>query len=514
MTSRHAAATPRMGRRLRGATVEAERQAAVDIRRKSQRQANADHQAQFAHLLAIADDPLLYPFADRLDAASAHDPRLGGRPRLQPTWAMLVFGQWISILGSASAAARNLADPRLWAMVTDTARALLPEGAAIPATGPTRDHWNYFLKRHLTPNLGALVAGFIDLAAIRARDVGLLDPATRHYARPDRTHTVGIDGTVMTSPLRTLESERVDTRTGEIRTIRQDPARCHYGEAGEEGMAWGTKFAIASTRSAMPGHRVVLGMSHIPHSGGGGEAGAFVRLLLQIAEANPGVGTIVADGAFYGTHIDQLQTRTGVPVVSPPTRRDKKHGGIIIGKYGHGAKHLPASKARDRAFADCPGHILVAAGGAVFEEVLDESGKRIHLEVPRGQVKRNKRANGAYAFYAQHTLECRHGNDTHAWWEPLTPTDDDRKARFNRCEYLRIVPGHHDDYPRVYGMRADTESLNAQLEHAFHKNRLPAWGLERQTIVMLLACFAQNSWARHVWHREAARQQAPPGTAA
>ena len=96
----------------------------------------------------------------------------------------------------------------------------------------------------------------------------------------------------------------------------------------------------------------------------------------------------------------------------------------------------------------------------------------------------------------------------------LTPTDTDRKASFNRCEYPRMVPGHHHDCPRVYGMRVDTESLNPQLAHAFHRNRIPAWGQQRQMIVVLLPFMAQNSWARHVWHREAARQQAPPGTAA
>ena len=128
--------------------------------------------------------------------------------------------------------------------------------------------------------------------------------------------------------------------------------------------------------------------------------------------------------------------------------------------------------------------------------------------------KRDRRTAGGYAFYARHTLDCRHGSGTHSWWEPLTPTIDDRNAGFNRCEYLRLLPGHHDDYPRVYSMRAETGSLNAQLEHALLKNRLPARGQERQMIITLLACFAQNCWARHVWHRAVAPQQAPPGTAA
>ena len=66
----------------------------------------------------------------------------------------------------------------------------------------------------------------------------------------------------------------------------------------------------------------------------------------------------------------------------------------------------------------------------------------------------------------------------------------------------------------VYGMRADTESLNAQFERAFYNRRLPAWGLHNQTVIVLMAALAQNAWARHTWQRAIDRQQAPPQVAA
>ncbi len=68
--------------------------------------------------------------------------------------------------------------------------------------------------------------------------------------------------------------------------------------------------------------------------------------------------------------------------------------------------------------------------------------------------------------------------------------------------------------PRVYGMRADTESLNAQFERAFYNRRLPAWGLHNQTVIVLMAALAQNAWARHTWQRAIDRQQSPPQIAA
>jgi hypothetical protein len=84
---------------------------------------------------------------------------------------------------------------------------------------------------------------------------------------------------------------------------------------------------------------------------------------------------------------------------------------------------------------------------------------------------------------------------------------DDTKAGFNRCEYLRVVPTTSPHHKRLYGMRQDTESLNAQLEHAFYGQRLPAWGVHNQTAVVLLAAIAENAWARHIWNHEVEQQK-------
>ena len=97
--------------------------------------------------------------------------------------------------------------------------------------------------------------------------------------------------------------------------------------------------------------------------------------------------------------------------------------------------------------------------------------------VARRQTKRDRKTDGRWAFYARHTLTCRSTDGPHDWWEPLTPTHTDEVHKFNRSDYLRVLPPTDPDYSRVYGMRADTESLNAQFERAFYNRRLPAWGL-------------------------------------
>ena len=100
------------------------------------------------------------------------------------------------------------------------------------------------------------------------------------------------------------------------------------------------------------------------------------------------------------------------------------------------------------------------------------------------------------------------------WWEPLLTTDADTKIGFNRTEYLRVAPATSPDHRRLYGMRQDTESLDAGLERAFYGQRLPAWGVHNQTAVVLLATLADNAWALKVWREGAEHQQHPDPPAA
>ena len=487
----------------------------IRLIRETQRERNKRAQTQISMLLALAADPDLHALASWLNAQSERDWSRGGRPRQHPDWCLLLFGACIGVFGSASSTARHLADPLLWRAVIDAAEPHRPADEAAPAFGPTRDQWSYFMRHRLTADvLPDFSIAIRNLAAQLACETGLLDPEKRSISRPTRTNVVGVDGKVFSSPLRTDLTERTDKKTGEIRLVRQDPARHLYGEAGKEGMAWGTKFAIASVRSALSGHRVVLGVEHVPPRGGGGEAGRFVDLMVELGTRASGISAFVADGAFRGKHIARVQNATGCPVVSPARRKSKERGGIVIGKYGHAAAQLPPSRTRTAWIEECGGHVLYAAGGTIYERVVTADGSLGFVEATRHQTKRGRKPDGGWAFYARHTLTCSSSDTEHDWWEPLTPTQTDEAHNFNRSDYLRVLPPTHPDYNRVYGMRADTESLNAQFERAFYNRRLPAWGLHNQTVIVLMAALAQNAWARHTWQRAIDRQQAPPQVAA
>lgn len=402
----------------------------------------------------------------------------------------------------------------MWAIALDASRTVRGGdivAETVPKVGPTRDHWIYFVRSRLTEDVLTDVLNLQrDLALRRAREIGLLSPLERRTVGGyRRENVVGIDGKVFSSPLRTLETERINKRTGELRPVREDSARERYGEGGVEGIVWGTKFAIASVRSPMANQRVILGVEHFTSKSKGGEGRVFTSLATDLADRTAGIEAFTVDGAWRGIHLQEVQAQTGCGVITPPRRLTAKNGGITVGRYSYAAKPLPWSPRRAKREAACGGHQLWAAAGTLFEQVMDVDGGSEFVELHRHQTKRDitRHLDGgrAHQFYAKYSLPCPRTDSTHTWWEPLLPIASDSKDQFNRCEYLRIVPATSAVHDRLYGMRQDTESLNAQLERAFYGQRLPAWGVRNQLVVVLCAMLAENAWARAIAEPLAAR---------
>lgn len=221
---------------------------------------------------------------------------------------------------------------------------LLPTDAVVPPMGPERYQWEYFLRHRLRAHQSPLLKGFSEGAARRATEVGLADPSTASINRIHGTNAVVLDGKVFTSPIGTREVTRLDEKTGEIITIRRDPDVGQHYEGGDvKKPVWGHKFVLACIRSPFAGHRVILGVQHVPDGDGHGENGAFVDLALDIAARLPGVSAFITDGALRGKQINQIQQRSGAIHVSIPRRHDGQHGGIKIGGTHYAARRLPAS---------------------------------------------------------------------------------------------------------------------------------------------------------------------------
>ena len=125
---------------------------------------HADARSVIAHMLATARDPHTHELADRIDAWTAGDRSLGGRPLKHPTWALVVFGECVLVFKSISAVAREFADPDVWAMVVQAAQPHLAVGQPVPYVGPTRDQY-YYLTVRLEGHLDRFVAALGELGA-------------------------------------------------------------------------------------------------------------------------------------------------------------------------------------------------------------------------------------------------------------------------------------------------------------------------------------------------------------
>jgi hypothetical protein len=498
---------------MRGHSREHGRDVLVELRRQSDREKEAARQTKITLLKAVAADPEIHWMADRIDCLTARDTSIGGRPRSHPTWALVVFGSAISIFGSAAEAARNLKDPDMWAIVVRCAGPLVPTDAVVPPRGPERYQWEYFLRHRLRDQQAPLLKGFSEGAARRASEVGLADPGTGSINRIYGTNAVIMDGKVFTSPIGTREASRVDRKTGEILPVRRDHGIGQHYEGGDvKKPVWGHKFALACIRSPFAGHRVILGIQYVPDGDGHGENGAFVDLALDIAARLPGVSAFITDGALRGNQINEIQQGTGAIHVSIPRRHDGQHGGIKIGDTHYAARRLPASKSRDTKLGTC-NHDLWAAGGTIVERHVTADGTDHWVPLRRGGRKRQELPGGTWNILVEYRLPCPDTDKVHRWHEPLTSVGTDGPAKFIRAEYLRGISADDPDFDRVYGMRSDVESLNAQLEHAFHKQRIPALGTANKTMILMFAAMTQNAWARHAWLREVDHQAAsPPGS--
>ncbi len=94
------------------------------------------------------------------------------------------------------------------------------------------------------------------------------------------------------------------------------------------------------------------------------------------------------------------------------------------------------------------GHVLYAAGGAIYVRVVTFDGSLDFVEATRRQTKRDRRPDGTWTFHARHTLACHASDTVHNWWEPHTPTQTDETHKFNRSDYLRVLPRTDPDYNR------------------------------------------------------------------
>jgi len=81
----------------------------------------------------------------------------------------------------------------------------------------------------------------------------------------------------------------------------------------------------------------------------------------------------------------------------------------------------------------------------------------------------------------------------------LHQNEEDKARKFNRTENVRPIPPSDPDFPRLYGRRNDSESLNRGLEDTLFLGRAHSLGWRRQQVEMLGWALQVNAMtlARH-----------------
>jgi len=115
---------------------------------------------------------------------------------------------------------------------------------------------------------------------------------------------------------------------------------------------------------------------------------------------------------------------------------------------------------------------------------------------------RMKSDRGLYRWYNDYRLPEHLGGGQIT--VRLHQDKDDRVRKFNRTENVRPIPPSDPDFPRLYGRRNDSESLNRSLEDTLFLGRAHSLGWRRQQVEML-------GWALMVNALTMARHRAAEG---
>ena len=418
---------------------------------------------------AVLSCPLVH------SVAAALPPRRAGRVARHPVAMHLAWAALARGVGSGNRLDAEIAHGDLWERFVDrynTAARAHPDGT------PARDHIDRLYAdthRHTRDrfctddNLELLTDEFTAASVELARDLGLLNPTTvGSRTRPGLTGAIYGDGTIL-RPIYRGDGTR-----------RDPDAVTHHRH---DGAVVGTKLVHFAVRGPEPHRRVMLAVGHVPEPGR--EAERSIELIRRIHHhATDGISAVVYDGAFRGVHHHELMTDLGLVVINKPHgTRSKKPRTLPLGTWSH-----------PTGAGECE-HALVAHGGDVCDATLDDAGNTTLSDpLKRTQVRRYERPGSRYRFSLGVRVRCASGDFT-AWISPH-PGPGDTTA--GRSDQLRLVSPHEDLFGELYGLRNDSEAINANYKATHVYDRAPVLGWRRQLLDLLAWSILNNSIAW--WH--------------
>jgi hypothetical protein len=433
-----------------------------------------------------------------------HDCRDGGRPRHYSPFVMLLVHVIAKNVykGRVRKTIGELKQKLTWDHLAGVVRAAYPSSPDLwlPPKPPRRHHYLHFAKTYLRNRDGTeiLSTALIDSGVNLALELSLCDGTDGgSFAHPALTACIEGDGKVISAitKLRPGQS-RVDQVTGEIRQRRCDPDVGRFRVGGKQHPVRGHRHVTMSTRGPGWYQRAILGIASAPT---GSEIDSLLPMVEKVHDRLQVTG-LIYDGAFRGKHAADVVRQFGIVPIFPAqahavektdrTKRTERE--VLIGlvelRYGDG---------RTRSMN------LWTYAGAPCELVYNEAGGKLFK--PLRLVRRLRRGKpGSFRFYGEFATD-----DGGHLRIPEYQTDDDTRRRFNRLENLRHIPPGSNDYESLYGRRADTESMNRQLEDACWQKRANCYGREAVYADVLGWALGENAVARYL-HRLRS-SNAPPG---
>lgn len=429
---------------------------------------------------AIFANPALFELADAIPRQGK-----GGRRRDYPTFMALAFSSLLSVWRSGRQVEAELSHPLVWGHIRRLVAERFPDDPSmhLPKRPMRRHHYVYMRDRYLTDPAILERVGELhrQIAATQARDIGLLDPkGSGSYTHPDLSRVLHADGKVVTPLFKAKPDDfRVDTSTGEVLPVRYEPdAALHFEGTGEA--AWGTKFVMVATRSEIG--RLILEIDRVPDPGS--EAKVAVGCFERLAPHVPGAQAIVYDTALRGVHHQKILRELGVVPVNMVAAAEVFGSRKLKRKVARREKTVHVED-KDITLGDGASVTLrlFSRAGAIGLMRPTESGELQFQPLVRIRTHRIKDGNSFFRWYNDYRLPEHLGEGQIT--VRLHQDDEDRARKFNRTENVRPIPPSDPDFPRLYGRRNDSESLNRSLEDTLFLGRAHSLGAARQQVEML-----------------------------
>jgi hypothetical protein len=436
------------------------------------------------------DDRLHALFACPLIHQIANDVgNLGRRTRRHPIAMHLAFGAMSRLYGSANCLDSEITNPHQWAKIVElyNTHAELHDGAVINAVGvpliaDTYRHVRDQLGRHLDD----LSDSFTRHAVEIAHAVGLLrvdGPGSR--TRPHPSRTIYGDGTIVRPIYR-------PTNNG-----RTDPDAAQHSR--HDGQIWGNNLVTIATRGSNPNQRVILAVGRVDTPGH--EAATAVELIRHVhSHAGDGIQAVVYDGAFRGVHINTIMSDLGLIAVNKvhaatANDTDRTYRQLPLGQWTHTVRGRTCT------------HTIVAHQGHAHDSTLDDSGNLVLSEpLQRHQVRRYERGKSGWRFTLGVHVPCPKAPFT-AWISPHPQPGD---TGYGRPDQFRLLAELDPHFQILYGLRNDSEAINAAYKRTLVADRASALGWKRQVLDLMSWGLLTNTlaWQLHADHPARATQHA------